>query len=91
MIDGKTRTIKSKSVPVVKFAIRGKTLNAYLALNPQEFIDTKYIFTNVSNVKKYANYPMRVKITSDRQAKWTIELLEKLFNKNDLMRGKKND
>ena len=79
IIDGKTRTVKFKNVPVVKFAIKGKTLNAYVALNPQDYLNTKYYFTDVSEIKKFANYPMRVKVTSDRQVKWTIELIEKIF------------
>ena len=90
IIDGATRTFKSKATPIVKLAIRGKTLNAYLSLDPQEFVDSKYIFTDLSNVKKFNNYKMRVKITSDRQVKWTIELLETLFIKNNLIRGEKD-
>ena len=90
IIEGATRTFKSKSVPIVKFAVRGKTLNAYLALNPAEFVGTKYKFIDASNVKKFANYPMRVKLTSDRQVKWTIELLNKLIALNNLDRGEKN-
>ena len=75
-IDSKTSvTYKLKSTPIVKFTIRGKTLNAYLGLNPNDYEDTKYIFTDVSNVKAYANYPMRVKVTSDRQVKWVNELI----------------
>jgi hypothetical protein len=37
--------------------------------------NTKYIYTDVSSSKTYANYPMRVKITSDRQVKWVKELI----------------
>ncbi len=84
VIDGKTRTFKVRNVPLMRFAIRGKTLNAYIGLNPNEYKDTKYIFTDVSSVKKYANYPMRVKVTSDRQARWTNELLEDIVKKNSL-------
>ncbi|MBO5713908.1 MAG: hypothetical protein J6R83_00590, partial [Clostridia bacterium] len=91
-IDSKTSvTYKLKSTPIVKFTIRGKTLNAYLGLNPNEYLDTKYIFTDVSNVKAYANYPMRVKVTSDRQVKWVNELIDKLFVLSDLKRGEGND
>ena len=73
VIEGKSSvTYKLKARPIVKFAMRGKTLNAYLGLNPSEYLDTKYIFTDVSNINAYANYPMRVKVTSDRQVKWVI-------------------
>ena len=84
VIDGKTRTFKVKNVPLMRFAIRGKTLNAYVGLNPKEYQDSKYIFTDVSSVKKYSNYPMRIKVTSDRQARWTNELINEIINKNGL-------
>ncbi|MBR2967941.1 MAG: hypothetical protein IKC35_04090, partial [Clostridia bacterium] len=50
--------------------------NVYLALDPNQFQDTKYIFENVSHKATYSKYPMRVKVTSNRQVKWVIELLE---------------
>lgn len=73
------RTFRLKNKPIAKITMKGKTLNVYLALNPLDFKDTKYIFQDVSHVKKYALYPMRVKLSSDRQARWTCELLEKIF------------
>ena len=72
---------KVKRKPIIKFVIKGKTLNAYLGLNPEDYQDTKYIFTNVSNVKKYANYPMRVKVSSNRQVKWVKELIQEILQK----------
>ena len=80
----KSETFKKGNIALVRFVIRGKTLNAYIGLDPKEYEDTKYIFTDVSGVKQYANYPMRVKITSDRQAKWVIELLSDIVTKNNL-------
>lgn len=84
IIEGKNNiTYKVKSLAVVRFAIKGKTLNAYLNLNPSEYKDTKYIFIDVSSVKKYANYPMRVKVSSDRQVKWVKELISQVLTKGD--------
>lgn len=84
VIEGKNNiTYKVKSLAVVRFAIKGKTLNAYINLNPSEYKDTKYIFIDVSNVKKYANYPMRVKVSSDRQVKWVKELISQVLTKGD--------
>ena len=80
VIEGRYQvTYKYKNVPIVRFAIKGKTLNAYLALDPKEYEDTKYIFTDVSEVKKYANYSMRVKVSSARQVKWVKELIAKIL------------
>jgi len=80
----KNRTFKSGNVALVRFNVRGKTLNAYLGLNPTEYVDTKYIYTDVSTVKKYENYPMRVKLTSERQLRWVKELLIDKVNKSGL-------
>ena len=65
----------------VKFGIRGKTLSTYLALNTEEFVDTKYIFENEGDVKKYEAVPMRVRVKSNRGAKWACELVAILFEK----------
>ena len=72
-------TYKLKGKSVAKFVVKGKTLNVYLALAPMEYRDTKYIYTDVSDVAKYANYPMRVKVSSDRQVRWTVELLQEIL------------
>ena len=71
-------TYKKGTQAVAKLKIIGKTLNVYINLSPKKFKDTKYKFIDVSNKKSYQNYPMRVKITSDRQAKWAIELIKKV-------------
>ncbi len=65
----------------VKFGIRGKTLSTYLALDTEEFVDTKYIFENEGDVKKYEAVPMRVRVKSNRGAKWACELVAILFEK----------
>lgn len=82
------RTFRLRNKPICKITMKGKTINVYLALNPNDYIDTKYIFEDVSHVKKYALYPMRVRLSSDRQVKWTCELLDKIFQ--ELLVGEKN-
>ena len=85
VIEGKKYyTYKSGNLPIARLSIRGKTLNAYLGLNPTEYQDSKYIFTDESSVKTHQNYPMRVKLTSSRQAKWTSELIEELCVKSGI-------
>ncbi len=85
LIEGKKyKTYKYKNLPIIRFAIRGKTLNAYLGLNPIEYQNTKYIFEDVSSSKSFKNYPMRVKATSERKTRWIIELILDLANKNGL-------
>jgi len=63
----------------VKFGIRGKTLSVYLALNPADYENTKYIYEDASDVKKYEAVPMRLRVKSNRGAKWACELIDILF------------
>lgn len=76
----KTRIFKSGNTCIVKFAIRGKTLNAYIALNTAEYENSKYIYVDESLTKKHVNYPMRVKVTSARQVKWVKELISQILD-----------
>ncbi len=80
----KNRTFKSGNIPLVRFNIKGKTLNAHLGLDPKEYEGTKYHFTDASSVKAHERYPMRLKLTSDRQVRWTKELLTEKVQKSGL-------
>ena len=64
-----------------KFAIRGKTLSLYMALDPDEFEGTKYNFRDTGNVNKYGKVPMRMKIKSDRSVRWVKELIATMAEK----------
>jgi len=68
-------TYRTGNSGVAKLAIRGKTLNVYLSVDPNDYQNTKYKFVDVSGKKTFANYPMRLKITSDRQLRWAKELI----------------
>ncbi len=68
-------------ITVAKFGIRGKTLSLYLALNPKEYEETKYIYDNMGEVKKYEQTPMRMKIRSNRSVKWAKELIVEMMTK----------
>ena len=80
------RTFRYKNKTLARITMKGKTLNVYLALNPNEFVNTKYIFIDASNVQKYANCPMRIKLSSDRQARWTCELIKILCAQNGILK-----
>ncbi len=64
-----------------KFAIRGKTLSLYMALDPDEFEGTKYNFRDMGSVNKYGKVPMRMKIKSDRSVRWVKELIATMAEK----------
>ena len=77
---GNIKSFKFKNKSLIKIAIKGKTINVYLALNPADYQNTKYKFIDVSAVKKYSSTPMRIKLTSDRQVKYVKELIKVLLN-----------
>lgn len=58
---------------------RGKTLCVALALNPADYAETKYVFTDIGETAKYATTPMLVKLTSERQVRYLKELFAVLF------------
>ncbi len=68
---------------VVKFAIRGKTLSLYLALNPEDFTESKYKI-NHATTSKYAEVPCQYKIINNKRLEYAIELIDLLAEKLNL-------
>lgn len=85
-------TINSGRNKLLKFAVRGKTLMVYFALDANDYVDTKYTLEAVEG-QKYEETPALFKITSDRKAKYAIELVAVVAEKFGLQKGKedKND
>ncbi len=69
-------------VHVAKIIAKTKTLYLYLALDPAEFVDSKYGIVDVSDKKKYASVPVLMKIKGDRKFKYALELIDKLCGEN---------
>ncbi len=77
-------TFSSGRLPRIKITVRGKTLVAFYALNPTEYVDTKFFAKDMSDVKKYEATPTMIKIKSERGLKRAIELAEILFGQLEL-------
>lgn len=77
-------TYKKGRTPIARLVFRGKSLYAYLALNPSDYLNTKYVFIDASSIKAFKDYPMRVKVSSNRQIKWVNELISEIAKKNGL-------
>ena len=71
---------------LAKMNIRGKSLMLYLALDPKEFENTKYFYTDVSDKLKFAKVPMRIKIRSGRGFKYGVELIEQMMAQLGIVR-----
>ncbi len=74
-------TYMYKGKTVAKIMINGKILNVYLALNPNDYHDSVYVFDDVSSVKAYSTCPMLIKLTSKRKVDHTEELIKEMFDK----------
>ena len=82
-------SFKSGRTQLAKFAIRGKTLCLFLAIDPATLEDSKYNITDVGSAKKYATVPCRLRLTSKRSVKWGLELIETLAEKVQLEKNPK--
>ncbi|MDE6472289.1 MAG: hypothetical protein K2L52_04610 [Clostridia bacterium] len=72
----KRETYRFGRVCVARMAIRGKTLRLYLALNPADYVDTKYIVEDFSHVKSVADTPLAIKLKNPRRLKYAMELID---------------
>ena len=68
---------------LLKFVIRGKTLSLYFALDPKEYIDSKYKVEE-STSKRYELVSCMYKITSERRLNYAKELMAILGEKYNL-------
>ena len=66
-------------VQCVKLNVKGKALIMYLALNPTDYNEGKYHFTDVSDKPKLDQVPMMLKIRSARALSYAVELIEDLM------------
>lgn len=72
--------IGRKTLAVMVF--RGKTLCIAFALNPADYAETKYRGEDMSAVKRYANTPMLLRLTSERRLGYAQYLISRLAEIN---------
>lgn len=72
---------------LAKLRMRGKTLSLALALNPDDFADSKYVVESVADVAAYADTPCLYKMKNDRRVKYAKELIDKVMQGSGLSAG----
>ncbi|MBE6690208.1 MAG: hypothetical protein E7590_02870 [Ruminococcaceae bacterium] len=82
-------SIKSGRKQLAKFAIRGKSLCLFLAIDPATLEDSKYNIADAGSSKKYETVPCRLRLSSKRSIKWGLELIEKLAEQEGLVKNPK--
>ena len=80
-------SVNSGRNQVMKFAVRGKTLCVYFALNADEYNDSKYKVEKVES-KKFEEVPCLYRIKNDRRLGYAKELIEVVMKKFSLQKGK---
>ena len=71
-------------IQLAKIGVRGKTVCLYLALNPADYVDSKYFCTDFSDTAQYQTVPMMVKIKSGRGVKYAKELIATVMAQNEI-------
>ena len=75
---------------VLKFAIRGKTLCVYFALNAEDYAETKYKVEKVES-KKFEDVPCLYRIKNDRRLGYAKDLIDALMAKFAAAKGKESN
>lgn len=86
-ISWRHETFRSGRKLLVRFAVRGKTLNVYLALDPADYAESKYKIKDVSHVAKNKDVPTLYKINNDRRLKYVKELIAEVMSANGIVAG----
>ena len=73
--------------PICRLAMKGKTLWMCLALDPKEFIETKYGGEDFSDSARYKKVPYAIRIKSDRGLKYAKELVDILASRLGIEQG----
>ena len=77
-------SIKSGRKQLAKFAIRGKSLCLFLAIDPNTLESSKYNVADAGKSKKYESVPCRLRLSSKRSIKWGLELISILAENEGL-------
>jgi len=78
-------------IQCAKVNIKGKTLLVYLNLDPKQYNENKYHFTDMSDKPKFDQVPLMMKVRSDRALRYTIELIEEVMKNNGIEFSKAAD
>ena len=71
---------------ILKFSFKRKNLYLYLALNADEYADSKYRLTKVET-KKYQSVPSLYAVRNDRNLQYAKELIDIICQKLELEKG----
>ncbi len=77
-------TFRKGRKALMRFRLRGKTLSVALALNPDDYAETKYKVESLAEFSSYEDTPCLYKIKNDRRLKYAKELIDKIMQDNEI-------
>ncbi|MDE7084587.1 MAG: uL15 family ribosomal protein [Clostridia bacterium] len=83
-ISWKWETFRAGRKTIAKFRLRGKTLSLCFALNPDDYVDTKYHVESIADVKSYVDTPCLYRLKNDRRVKYSAELIDEFMRQNGI-------
>lgn len=82
----KRETFKAGREVIAKLSYRGKTMCLFLALNPADYVDTKFAVEDASDKPSNAETPAMIRLRSSRRIKQATKLIEELAAKKNLVK-----
>lgn len=84
-ISWKWESFRMGKKTLAKLRLRGKTLSLCLALNAEDYNDSKYKVESLAEIKTYADTPCMYRIKNDRRLKYGEELIAVLMKQNGIL------
>lgn len=80
-ISWKNESFRRGRLTVARFNVRDNILCVYLALDPDEYQDTKFVYESVKDIKAYENVPMLVYVKNELACKKVKDLFADMMGK----------
>ena len=85
-ISWKAEAVRKGRETIARFAVRDNMLCVFLALDPEAYRDSKYVFESVQDVKAYEAVPMLVRVKSDLSCRKVKELIADMMEPREVKR-----
>ncbi len=85
-ISWKAEGVRKGRETVARFAVRDNMLCVFLALDPDAYRDSKYVFESVKDIKAYEAVPMLVRVKSDLSCRKVKELIAQIMEPREVKR-----
>lgn len=85
-ISWKTEGVRKGRETIARFAVRENTLCVFLALDPDQYKDSKYVFESVKDIKAYEGVPMLIRVKSDLSCRKVKELIADIMQPREVKR-----